>query len=121
MDFPCLFFFNPDQFSAPSLIGSLGRHREARGGERAGVPGQNYTVQTVLVQPVPLPAGSSSSQIPWLSPRKSLEPCARSSRSPALGQESSFQRPADLAPEPSEPRWDGSRLLRLEKMKVTTS
>lgn len=87
MDFLRLFSFNPDQFSDPSLLSSLGRHREAGGGERARVPGQNYTVQTVLVQPVPLPAGSSSSQIPWLGPSKSLEPRARGSRSPALGQE----------------------------------
>lgn len=90
MDFLRLFSFSPDQFSDPSLLSSLGQHREAGGGEWARVPGQNYTVQTVLVQPVPLPAGSSSSQIPWLGPSKSLEPRARGLRSPALAQGTSF-------------------------------
>lgn len=75
--------FNPDQFTDPSLIESSGQHRGAGSREWAGVPGQNYTVQTVLVQPVPPPTGSNSSQIPWLGPRKSLELRARSSHSPA--------------------------------------
>lgn len=69
---------------------------ESGGGEWAGVPGQNYTVQTVLVQLVPLPSGNNSSQIPWLGPRKSFQLRACSSHSPAQGvtnqgQETSFE------------------------------